>query len=253
MSTDFWEQHLKEEQERKDQNKKKMREHMQDIITWCDEKVANGEELTMEWDGGNDSGCFYLKLDDQDITPDYSDTESIPAMLMSMCEDEADYGSFAGDYYTIGKLIYNAETKTFEGVDDFSTNDSAVITDFNLEVKIPETFWFDSLALTINLSGSAEIDQINASLVLDNGPTSDMHETWETQAVKDIEEHINKFFNDGKLDPDTVDGAYNDIFIDKEDMTLENGMYICKVDSIEYSLRTSEEKDISICLTDYID
>lgn len=249
--TNFWEEHLREEKARKEGNANKIRNSITDIITWCEEKTANGEELTLEWDGGNDSGCFHLRLDGEELATDWDNKEDIANLLVNMCADEIDYGSFAGDYYTEGKLYYDRETKTFEGIDCYSTTEDDTFEDMNLEIKVPESLWFDRVSITINLGGDGDIDDTNASLEVDNGPLSDSHTAWEENTDKMVHTHVDNYLSGSSIAHDDIDGAYNDISINKADMLLKDGFYVHNIETLTYNKRTTEEKGISISLTEY--
>jgi hypothetical protein len=89
------------------------------MIELCDELTKDGKDLLIKWNGGNDDGYFEILLDGNQLD-DEIDFESIENYV----SNSLGYGSFAGDFSTNGELIYHRETKSFDGVDNYSTAES---------------------------------------------------------------------------------------------------------------------------------
>ena len=47
--------------------KKQSEETTMSILEWCNDMVAKGHQLSLVWDGGNDSGAVYFKIDDKEV------------------------------------------------------------------------------------------------------------------------------------------------------------------------------------------
>lgn len=107
---------------------------------WCDEQKAEGLTVSINWDGGNDSGCVTWNGDAaENVITDY---------LVDMVYDLLDYGSWAGEYYAQGEMNYDEEQKAFVGVDHYSESDYVNL-DPEVFLSVPSKFYFEQIDYTI--------------------------------------------------------------------------------------------------------
>lgn len=241
--TEFYERLEREKKERKD----KLILNAPDIIKWCDEKAAQGE-LAITWDGGNDSGCFYLKLDGDELENDWENKGSFETQLLNWAAEEIDYGSFAGDFYTDGYLVYDPATKCFTGTDSYSETDYDTIEDAAIRIEVPKNLWFDEVHLDVD-GDDDDIHTVEASLIIKNGPLTVAHEQW----GKDQEEKLIKVFNK-TLDrvEVTVDSVSQNYTIPFADFQEEGDHMVHVITEIEYAYRNEEDRDTTLNLLDLI-
>lgn len=139
-----------------------------DVINWCNQQVDEGKELKFTWEGGGDSGWANLVLDDNTIeVVGYSD------VLLNGIYEELDYGSWAGEFYASGEAIYNKEEQAFVGIDDYS-EDETITHDCQIELSVPNTLWYDSINIRIEVNYD-DIPDIIVDFVVKNGFITQEH------------------------------------------------------------------------------
>jgi hypothetical protein len=218
------------------------------LITLCDELSKQGD-LSIAWDGGNDSGCYYLKLNGIDISPDWQPTDPIEMMkekLINHIADSMEYGSFAGDFYTNGEIAYDPKTKTFSGDDNYSETEQAWIL-FNFSTVIPDTIWFDSVEVEIIGGAEGQIDSVNVSLRVLNGPKIDEHDTVTEKIEKELEAKLDAVFeNYGNLD--AIDSVSHHEVYNKNICSKVDGGLKLSIKDLTVSMRQDDEKPVEIQL-----
>lgn len=211
------------------------------MIRYCDDLTKNGDKLSVTWDGGNDSGWFEMKLNDQPIQETSAITESIVQFL----DDYLGYGSFAGDFTTNGEIVYSNETKCFEGHDDYSESDNAN-KECSIEIRISKEIWFDRLELQVE-SDYESIQNTSARLVVMNGPRSQKHHASESQIELKVREDFLSEIEDVEQE---ISGIWEQFSIAYGDFREESNEMVYTIPEFTYNFYTNDYKEVSISLTD---
>lgn len=219
------------------------------ITNWCDEQAEHGK-LTAGWDGGNDSGSYFIRLDGEELAYLWSEnTDENPPpsqKLVNMLAAVSEYGSFAGDFSTDCELTYDPELKAFTGTDVYSETEDAdkqgIIT-----FKVRKDLWFDQVELTWN-GNSDGPDECSADLTMLNGPEVSEHETEGKEIANQIHKQLEDFFDE----KDNVD-SYSEWgkVISRSELVEEGDYLVGTITSIGYARYKNEDKEIYIQLKNH--
>jgi hypothetical protein len=219
-------------------NKQKAKKYLTKIVS------EGAKEIKITWDGGNDEGSFYLYVDGEDINIDW-DKKDGTYDLVDYIGDEIGYGSFAGDFYTNGEIIYDHDKKAFLGYDSCEeSNDHTYKFRKPLKLTIPKDLWFDTVE--IDASGYSDEMDINVKLSVTNGPVIQDHIDFESNSTKAIEKVCNQLFDD--ID-EVRDVWHNSSIINREELEVdEEGNPHITLTSFMYSKYETFDKEIQIQL-----
>lgn len=220
-------------------------EEKQTLRQWLDDLEAQGKEVKVTWEGGNDDGAFHAFIDDEEIDTDGSN--NIGGKLIDIVADEIAYGSFAGDYSTNGELIYADGEMT--GIDNYSCSEQGCVElekSKYIKIEIPEYIWFD----TINISTEGHTDdgvQASFNFNITNGPVVEEHALLEDELADKISEAVTDRLNSVQED---INYIYNEWPFRFEDGVLQNGKRIFYIEEIDYNYECGEDKQICFEITD---
>ena len=154
------------------------------------------EEVTGEWDGGNDSGSWQIKGDGEEISTyeNYLDT---------LIDNQLDYGSWAGNFSSTGTITYDKTTGviTLQG-DEYNSEDKELIKTVELELFIPDTILQTVDEIEIYADDD---DESKVTYFVDTGAVLDIHKTHAEELSKELttktndiekEEEEDFYFND---------------------------------------------------------
>jgi hypothetical protein len=212
------------------------------LIDWCDQQVAEGKELKIVWDGGNDSGWVHCELDGTDIENEYTET------LTDYMNSNLDYGSWAGEFSASGDAVYDTNLRAFVGEDYYSEIHS-VQHDINAPIVIPKHLWFNELHIHIETEDKYDVT-VTCRFIISNGFLTEEHKELlsriENHLEKQVQESIEKFDVDG-----TFDSIWDDVRITPADVAekteLDNIFYVKEV---EFRVNETEEKSIYLDLNE---
>lgn len=208
----------------------------QSIEQFCEQVTKDGAELSMKWNGGHDSGLGDLYLDGDELT----ETPPAAIRLLNYLIDGLDYGCFGGDYDTEGTLIYNPETKTFEGEDHFSTTDLGTM-ECCILIKIPEILWFDRLDIQLDADDFDELE-VNAEFQIDNGPKIEFHEKMKSSINKLLKADVSEAIDVA----DDFSSMRESIILNLNDFVRRGGYWEYTIKSIKYTKYSTKSTDIHI-------
>ncbi len=201
------------------------------------------KEIKVKWEGGNDEGSFYMYVDDKPVDIGW-DKKDEAYHLTGLIGDEIGYGSFAGDFYSNGEVIYYKEEEAFIGNDDYEE-----LTDFTyhfrdpLVLSIHKDLWFDSIDLSIS-GYSGEIDA-EAKLLISNGPVIEDHIKFEESTAERLKLKAEELFTE----MDYINSVWYNEESTREELSVDkDGNYILIVDKVSYSSYQGEDKEIRIQL-----
>lgn len=224
--------------------KKKVLEPTNEIIQYCDKLTAKGQTLSLNWDGGNDSGWVYFKIDDKEVQ---LNDNPIVDKLIDYCYDELDYGSWAGDFSAHGEAVYDANEKAFIGTDYYGEEET-INHDCKVVVSVPADVWFDQVEIQTEYDSDYYGDP-TCLLVVQNGFKTPEHEKVE----KALTESLKKQF-DEELDQFAANNEYRGFW---DDFTIARSEFKAKGKTLQHTItamgvRTEhvEDKDIYLDLTE---
>lgn len=196
--------------------------------------------ITFKWDGGNDSGSYYLYIGDEQV--DWEDDLLIE--VADLMDGALGYGSFAGDFYCEGELTYDPEEGAFIGQGkDHNDDYGSVRLDDPIEIKIPEDLWFDSIS--IDASGDFNDDfGVNVRMVVNNGPVVEEHSDVESI----LGDYIGSVIKDSVVNHDAyAHSCYTDwVFRRDQFITNEDGSIVAYIYTVIYSARNTEHNSYHV-------
>lgn len=215
-----------------------MKQQQPTMIKLCDELTKDGKNLVITWNGGNDDGYFEILLDDNRLD-DEIDFEPIEDYISK----RLGYGSFAGDYSTTGELMYNRETKSFDGIDNYYTAESNNYM-CTIKVTVPDDIWFDQLDIFIEMENDDEEPHIAPSFIIANGPRVDQHTEIENKIGETIKKQVMKV----QEGISNFNSLYESITIAHREFSKRNDKLVFVIKKIEYSYDGCHENIIHIQL-----
>jgi hypothetical protein len=161
----FYNNYLSAQAKHAQETRKEVTRRRGEIIAWCDARAAEGE-LKFRWDGGHDSGWAWLEHNGEELGDGYG---SISDLLVRRWEGLLDYGSWAMDGTASGEAVYDPETKTFSGEDDYHSEETLdhELSEWLAEalvLRVPADLPFERLEL-----GGEDLDGLELDCVLRNG------------------------------------------------------------------------------------
>lgn len=196
-----------------------------------DALAAEGKEIKVTWDGGNDSGSYTAYVGGKELG--YGD--SLGDAIVDLVGDEIDYGSWAGDYYADGEVCYDADEGAFigEGKEVTTEYDTS---DVSIELRIPKALNFESI--TIDTEGGSQHDEVRCSFrfSISNGPVFEEHVNLQTEWEEKIQTLLTDFAYTVELGEDSeVEGMYNDWIIGRDHMTEDGDDLVFTIEDVGFS------------------
>lgn len=184
-----------------------------------DALVAEGKEIKITWEGGNDSGSYTLYIDG--VTIDYYDAECDD--IVSHVSDVIDYGSWSGDFYADGYVVYSSDEGAFVGEGRDTESDSSELDDINIEIRVPKALNFDSIEIISEGTYCFGELEVKCRFAITNGPVFSEHieiQDAMRNHVEDLLDTILRTHKDTKNEE--IGWVYNEWSFRRETL-LENG------------------------------
>lgn len=213
------------------------------VLEWCKDQVAKGHELTLNWEGGGDSGWCYFQRDGVNLENDY--TEHLTSMMYA----ELDYGSWAGEFNAVGQATFDADKEAFVGVDSYS-EDETIQKECEFKFKVPKKLWFDSITVHIEVDEGDTSATIESSFNLKNGFLTAEHGVVTDEISLIIGEQIDDFVSDYQNTNDDFRSIWDDETFEIKD-GVEKGDYLeFTMTSIRLGIVHGEEKEVYLQITE---
>ena len=205
------------------------------IINWLNEQHEAGNQLSIRWEGGGDSGWAYFEIDNDTVENEYTE------VLVDKMHDTLDYGSWAGEFSANGEAIYNPETRSFEGTDYYSEDEHDTI-DCNIKIVIPKKlFWSDAFHVEIE-SNYDDRPDISTRFVVKNGFVTQEHEDFCHNLEEVLRDDFEAVFDN--YTGDEFRGCNDSWVINKNEFTEEEDNLVYTIERVEIQTRESSEKNI---------
>jgi hypothetical protein len=208
------------------------------IVQWCKEQHEAGNELTLKWDGGNDSGWVHFEVDGEGVDNEYT------RALVNRMDDVLDYGSWAGEFQASGQAIYDPESNSFTGVDYYGEDENDVEY-IDISITVPKKLWFDTLHVEVECNYD-EGSQTSVRFLIKNGFLTTEH----TDFCSNLEEELVKDFDDvfNNYQSGTNDKEFRsctDSWILDREVAVESGDdLIFYIKQVEFSVMDNVEKNV---------
>lgn len=224
--------------------KRKLATSKKSILNWLEEQSKEEKELSIVWDGGGDSGWVYFEIDGDTVENEYTET------LVDYMYQHLDYGSWAGEFQAQGTAVYNPETKCFEGTDYYSEDSHDCITDLNIKIVIPKSFWFDSFHVECECNYDEE-PSLATRFIVKNGFLITQHEDFcrnlDTRLTNEFAEIFNQYQN---ANGDNFRGCNDSWIFNRSEAVEEGDNLVFTITAMEVQTVNSEDKNVTIEITD---
>ena len=228
-------------------NKKKMANKELSLRQQLDALAAEGKEIKVTWEGGNDSGGYSLFIGGVEVN--YGDAGYDE--IVDFISDVIDYGSWAGDYSADGSVIYDSDEGAFVGEGQETESEAGTIDEIAIEVRVPKVLNFDSVE--IHTEGTfcwGELD-VTCRLTIYNGPVFQEHaEAQETLRDSIRESVIDILETNPDCKNEEIGYVYNEWSI-RRDLFKEDGddlVYI--LDEMDFTYNNTKHQSHHIPITD---
>jgi hypothetical protein len=212
------------------------------ILEWCNKQVANGHELSICWEGGNDSGWAYFQIDGESVDNEYTD------YLVNKMYELLDYGSWAGEFSAQGEAVYNKEEQSFVGTDDYS-EDATMSHECNIVIQVPKDLWHDNLSISIE-GNEGDRTHIDARFGIKNGFLSSKHimfiEGLEEKMEKEVNDVIDDFTNNTG---ENYRSIWETINLEPKDGNIKDDCIEYIIGSLNIGTISTDEKDVYLDIT----
>jgi hypothetical protein len=230
-----------------------------ELVEFIEQFVKERGSFIIEWDGGNDDGCYYIRSCKGMLSYEEQQKYSLITEAIDRLHTFLGYGSFAGDFYTCGSVEYIKGAGILQG-DNYCSYPNTETISLNksdlrwglspIRLEIPEDIWFEN----VNIHTSQEFD-VRFSFTIE-GPVSDMHINLEKE-IQDYltNEYKNRVFECIKQNKEKYQDVnlclsweestflYNDFNLDKK-----KKVRYMEIDSMECSMEKEENTNIVINL-----
>lgn len=213
------------------------------IVQWCKTLHEAGNELTLKWDGGNDSGWVHFELDGEGVDNEYT------RALVDQMDNTLNYGSWAGEFSASGEATYNPETNSFEGT-DFYGEDKNEVLDVDITIRIPKKFWFSTFHIEVERNYDDHTN-VAASFLIKNGFLSQEH----TDFCRNLEQELLKDFDDVFDNYKFVDSyefrsCTDSWILERSEATEDGDDLVFKITQVDIGVMTSEDKPVVLELNE---
>ena len=208
-----------------------------------DALAAQGKEIKVTWEGGNDSGGYSLFIDGVEVN--YGD-EAYDE-IVDPISDNVDYGSWAGDFSADGSVVYDSEQGGFIGEGRDTESQTCELDDIDIEIRVPKALNFDSIEIVSEGTYFLEELSVRCGFVMANGPVFPEH--LETQYVMEtyVRDSIDDILTTHKECKDEEIGwVYNEWTLRRESLGEDGDYLVGNINSIDFSLNNTINKSYYI-------
>jgi hypothetical protein len=209
--------------------------------------AAEGKEIKVTWEGGNDSGGYNLFVDGDQVN--YGD--AFFGEVIDFVSDTIDYGSWSGDYFADGAVYYNKDEGSFIGEGKDTTSDGGCLEGISIEIRVPKYLNFDSIE--IHTEGTHCWDELDASFRFEiaNGPVfkehSEIEKSMESYILESI---IDTLETDDACKDEEIGWVYNDWSIPREKFEEVGDSLVFIIDSLDFTYNNTVHQSYHITINE---
>ena len=184
-----------------------------------------------------DSGWAHFEIDGIEKDNEYT------RALVDRIYDTLDYGSWAGEFSASGKAIYDPETNSFEGTDNYS-EDSHDTVDTDIIIRVPKKLWFESLDIECEANYD-DTPAVSVRFLIKNGFLTDEHTDFCSNLEKNLSVEFEAIFSNYESNSGYEFRGCGDTFLlNRADAVESDDNLIFYIKQMEIQIMTSEEKNI---------
>jgi hypothetical protein len=209
--------------------------------------AAEGKEIKVTWEGGNDSGGYNLFVDEVEVN--YGD--AFYDEVIDFVSDTIDYGSWAGDYSADGVVYYNADEGAFIGEGKETESDSATLEGISIEIRIPKALNFDAFEIITEGTHCSEELSIDCKFIISNGPVFPEHGEVEDNMNYYVMESVTHILEtDGACKDEEIGWVGNDWYISREEFKEDGDELVYVIDNIHFNYNNTKYQSHHISINE---
>lgn len=206
------------------------------IVQWCKDLHEAGNELTMKWDGGGDSGWVYFEIDGETADNEYT------RALVDKMYDTLNYGSWAGEFTASGEATYDPETNSFKGTDYYGEDDHDII-NTEICIRIPKHLWFNTLHVECECYYDDTCD-ISVRFIVRNGFLSEEHAKLSDNLQEEISKELQRAFDNYSSPNHEFRGCSDSWIFERTSAQTDETHLIFWIERVDVQTSTSEDRTI---------
>lgn len=206
---------------------------------WFDQQAKEGKELSINWEGGSDSGWCYFSVDGETCENEHTE------LVVDMMYDKLDYGSWAGEFYASGEAVYDSKTKQFEGVDSCGIDETCTFKCTPVIIKIPKKFPFDVVSI--------ETEGVECFVTVSLEGATRFEHPEEAEYLQSLEEPLNEDITDRILEKTDDPSYYANYRIAKTEMMEDGEFLVGKLEELDAQISQNEDRTMIINLKELLE
>lgn len=218
------------------------------LVSWCDQIIAQGKSLSLEWDGGNDSGSMILYIDDEET----DDSDPHVSYIINHGCDQLIQGGFNGNFYCNGKAEYDITTKCFKGTDESEEEGlyTHKLAENEITLEIPKDVWFDSIDYRFDGDACRPIWS-NINIHMQNGFKTEIHTKIEELLKKSLDRQINAAIDRYEQSNDDFNYIHsNDNVIPKSSFVDKGDTWVFEINEVDILCKLYRTADFTLDVMD---
>jgi hypothetical protein len=221
-----------------------MKDNQLSLRQRLDAIAAEGKEIKVTWEGGNDSGGYNLFIDEVEV---YYGDAVYDEIVEDIISDTIDYGSWAGDYSADGFVHYDADQGAFIGEGKETESESATLEDISIEIRIPKALNFDAFEIVTEGTFCCEELSIDCKFIISNGPVFPEHSEVEDTMNTYVGESVTHILEtDEACKDEEIGWVGNDWYILRGEFKEDGDELVHVIDSIDYSYNNTKYQSYHI-------
>jgi hypothetical protein len=206
--------------------------------------AAEGKEIKVTWEGGNDSGGYNMFIDGEEVN--YGDT-LYDEVVEDIVADAVDYGGWAGDFSADGSVYYDADRGAFIGEGKETESESATLEDISIEIRIPKALNFDAFEITTQGTFCWEELSIDCKFIISNGPVFPEHSEVEDTMNTYVRESVTHILEtEEACREEEIGWVSNDWYISIGEFKEDGDELVHVIDNIDYSYNNTKYQSYHI-------
>ena len=208
-----------------------------------DALAAEGKEIKVTWEGGNDAGGYDLYIDG--VRMDYYEDQY--DAIVNPISNRIDYGSWAGDFSADGEVIYDPALGEFVGSGKETETEPFELDDISIEIRVPKALNFDRIEIATEGTYCWGELLVRCGFVITNGPVFPDHTEIEDAMsihVHDLIDTILSTHKDAKNEE--IGWVYNEWSIPRESLREDGDDLVTTLTNLDFSFNKTVEKFFNI-------